>query len=370
MRTRRNRRLTGALLATALVLAACGSSSSDDDTALESAAEGSARDDTADDTAEDTADDAGTGDTDADDTDADDANAEDASTDNGASRTVVDHQSREIEVPAEPGAVIGMDINYAADLVAVGITPIAGEDDIAGQFAGTEEFLPEGFDPASLPTFGTYWEPDLEVILGLEPDLIIGAGSEWTEPFYDNLSQIAPTLLTERGSNGDWQQRFRATAEAVGRTEEAGAVEADFQAFVDALPEGLGGTTVAFVRADTDGAFRMDTLPESFPGSVAEQVGIQLLQPEGVEVEEGASWYDFSGEQLGVLQDADLVVVADFTTIGADADSLTVFETNPLWQELPAVQNGDVAQVPGLVYNGGNYFAAKALLDALAELLA
>lgn len=297
--------------------------------------------------------------------------AEEAADDGGdaSTKVVTDYQGRDIEVPAEPTAVIGMDINYAADLVAVGITPIAGEDTIVGQFAGTEEFLPEGFDPASLPTFGTYWEPDVEVVLGLEPDLIIGPGSEWTEPFYDNFSQIAPTLFTVRGSNGDWQQRFRSTAEAVGRTDEADAVEADFQAFVDALPEGLGDTTVAFVRPSSDGGFLVDTLETSFPGSVARWVGIDLLQVDEVEPEEGTDFYELSGERLSVLEDADLLVVADFTVIGAEEDGLTQFSTNPLWQQLPAVQNGDVAQVPGLVYNGGNYFAAKALLAALAELL-
>lgn len=287
-----------------------------------------------------------------------------------STRMVTDYQGREIEVPADPSAVIGLDINYAADLVAVGITPIAGEDDLAGQFAGTEEYLPEGFDPASLPTFGTYWEPDLEVIANLQPDLVIGPGSEWTEPFYDNLSQIAPTLLTDRGSNGDWQQRLRDTAEAVGRSDEADAVEADFQAFVDDLPEGLGETTVAFVRPTADGSFRIDNLDTSFPGSVAQFVGIDVLQVEGAAVEEDASFYELSDERLGVLEDAEMLVVPDFTVIGADEDGLTQFATNPLWEELPAVQNGQVVQVPGLVYNGGNYYAAKALLASLAELLA
>lgn len=348
MRTRRTRRLTGALLATALVLAACGSSS-DDDTAPEPAAEGSVSDDTADDTAEDTS-------------------TDDASADDGATRTVTDYQGREIEVPAEPMDVIGMDNVHAVELLALGITPAAASENFAGSVVGLENYLPEDFNPESLASFGQAYEPDIEALAALEPDLIVG--NEFMEDSYGNFSAIAPTVLVAWPSNGAWQQRFRDVAEAVGRTDEADAVEADFAAFVDALPDGLDGTTVAFVRANTDGSFRMDTLPESFPGSVAEQAGIELLQPADVEVEEGADFYDFSGEQLGVLQEADLLVVADFTTIGADDDSLSLFDANPLWQELPAVQNGNVAQVPGLVYNGGNYFAAKALLDALAELLA
>lgn len=348
MRTTRILRLAGAVLATAMTLTACGAG--DEPAATDVGAEEPTSGASA----------------------ADGTSGEDQAEvgDESATRTVVDHVGREVEVPADPSAVIGLDVNYTADLVALGIMPIAGEDTIEGQFAGTEAYLPEGFDPASLPTFGSYFEPDLEVIIGLQPDLVIGPGTEFTEPFHENLSQIAPTLLTERGTNGDWQPRFRATAEAVGRTDEADAVEADFRAFVDALPAGLAETTVAFVRPTSEGGFRVDNLATSFPASVAEVAGIQVLEIEGVEVAQDASFYELSNERLGVLEDADVLIVPDFTVIGAEQDGLTQFTTNPLWEELPAVRDGAVVQVPGLVYNGGNYFAAKALLDALVQALA
>lgn len=339
MRTTRTRSLIGAL-ATAMMLAACGGS--DAETAAEPAAVDPVSDESAD----------------------GDRNA----TDDGATRTVTDYQGRQIEVPAEPTAVIGMDDVHAVELLALGITPAAASEQVAGNFVGLEDYLPDGFDPASLPSFGQNREPNLEVLAGFRPDLLIS--NAFQEESFTTYSQIAPTVAVAWTSNGAWQQRFRDVAEVVGRTDEAAAVEADFQAFVDALPDGLDGTTVAFVRANPDGSFRMDTLSASFPASVAEQAGIQLLRPEGVEIEDDRSWYDFSGERLGVLEDADLLVLADFTMLGADDDSLSVFDANPLWRELPAVQNGNVAQVPGLVYNGGNYFAAKALLDALVELLA
>lgn len=283
-------------------------------------------------------------------------------------RTVMDYQGRAIEVPAEPTAVIGMDISDTAALVALGITPVAANDLIAGQFAGTEAFLPTGFDPASLPKFGDAYEPDLEAIAALKPDLIIG--NSWMEELYASLSAIAPTVLVAWPDNGSWQQRFRDTAEAVGRADEAEAVEADFQAFIDGLPDGLADVTVAFIRPRPDG-FRIDSLPTAFPGSVATQAGIALLLPAaGVgELSEGSGFVELSAERLNVLADAELLVVPDYTVTGAEQDGVTQFAANPLWGSVPAVQANQVALVPGLVYNGGNYFAAKALLNALAELL-
>lgn len=39
------------------------------------------------------------------------------------------------------------------------------------------------------------------------------------------------------------------------------------------------------------------------------------------------------------------------------ADSLSELERNPLWSTLPAVKAGRVVQIPGPIYNGGNYYA-------------
>ncbi|MBD8505089.1 iron-siderophore ABC transporter substrate-binding protein [Hoyosella sp. G463] len=286
-----------------------------------------------------------------------------------ATRTVTDYSGAAIEVPADPQAVIGMDISDTAALVALGITPVAANDRIAGQFVGTEDFLPDGFDPATLPTFGLAYEPNFENIASLEPDLIIG--NEFMNEMSQQMSQVAPTVLVSWPDNGSWQQRFQDVADAVGRGSEAAEVEADFQDFIDSLPEGLDGTTVAFVRPTPDGGLRIDSLPTAFPGSVADQAGIDMLIPDGVgELDEGSGFIELSGEFLDVLRGADLIVVPDYTVTGAaEEDAVTQFASNPLWEELPAVRNGRVAQVPGLVYNGGNYYAAKALLAALVEQL-
>lgn len=286
--------------------------------------------------------------------------------DSETTRVVRDYAGRPVEVPATPSAVIGMTISDTAALVALGVAPIAANDRIVGQFIGTEEYLPEGFDPASLPTFGQSWEPDFERIAALDPDLIIG--NEFMDEMLPTLSSIAPTVLVAWPDNGSWQDRFMAAAEALGKLEEARAVEADFQEFIRQLPSGLEGTTVAFARPGADGGFRVDSMPSAFPGSVAAQAGIDLLVPEGVPIDSGFA--ELSGERLNVLQDADFIVVADFTVTGAsEEDGISQFNDNPLWRTLPAVQAGNVAQVSGLVYNGGNYFAARALLDALADLL-
>ncbi|NEE40429.1 ABC transporter substrate-binding protein, partial [Streptomyces sp. SID7982] len=50
------------------------------------------------------------------------------------------------------------------------------------------------------------FEPDVEKVLALKPDLIVGAssGAENAEKFYDKLSAVAPTLLY-RHDDVSWQ---------------------------------------------------------------------------------------------------------------------------------------------------------------------
>jgi iron complex transport system substrate-binding protein len=200
------------------------------------------------------------------------------------------------------------------------------------------------------------------------PDMIVG--TDFDEEVYDRLSEIAPTVLVERGSNGDWRRRFLEVAEAVGRTERAEEVEADYERMISELPEVVRDTTVAFIRPD-NGQFRIDSTAGAFPGSVAEDAGVLILDaPEGVgEFAEEFGYVTVSGELLDVVSEAGLIVVPDFRAVGDESDSVLQFERNPLWERLPAVREGRVLQVPGLVYNGGNHYAAELLLREIEQAL-
>lgn len=226
--------------------------------------------------------------------------------------------------------------------------------------------MPRIEDISVVPTVGDPYEPSLESIAARRPDLIVG--DEFLGELYDDLSGAAPTVLVTYINNGGWRERFPAVAEAVGRADRVEGIDAEYQAAIDALPADLARSTVAFVRADADGSFRIDSLPTAFPGSVADDAGIPTLQPDGVgELEEDSGFLQLSGEQLGVLAEADVIVLSDDSFYGPDLpDSRSVLEANPLWDTLPAVTADQVLQIPGPIYNGGNYYAAMLLLDALA----
>ncbi len=60
-------------------------------------------------------------------------------------------------------------------------------------------------------------ELDLAAVEAAEPDLILGA-KEFDEELYEDLSRIAPTVMTE---GQDWKLNLRLHGEALGRTNDA-----------------------------------------------------------------------------------------------------------------------------------------------------
>lgn len=98
---------------------------------------------------------------------------------------------------------------------------------------------------------GTATELDYEKIAALDPDLIVGIGYGITEPEYDRLSQIAPTLArpADRIDHGvPWQEHTRLIGRAVGKVELAeeliADVEEQFAAVRAEHPEFPGATAV------------------------------------------------------------------------------------------------------------------------------
>lgn len=283
-----------------------------------------------------------------------------------ATRTI-SHALGDTVVPTSPAAVVTLGGIYTANLLSLGITPAAIGDGDAFEMQSYAALLPD-VDLDAIPTIGDPYEPDLEAIAAADPDLVVS--DEFLEAVHDELSVIAPTVLVSYMSNGGWRERFPLIADAVGRADAAQAVDDAYQQVIDGLPEGLGDEVIAFVRADPDGAFRIDSLPSAFPGSVAEDAGIPTLQPEGVGTfEEGSGFLELSAENLDVLADADRIVLGDNSFYDPTLDdTLSILAQNPLWEGLPAVQAGKVIQIPGPVYNGGNHYAATLLLEALADL--
>lgn len=110
----------------------------------------------------------------------------------------------------------GMEDAAALGIDAVGVLEVAGE---------VPSYLKEDFKDATL--VGDKRTPNPEVILGLDPDLIVGS-SKWGEETFAQLNKIAVTLPYSHIST-DWKENILALAEITGKTEEANKLISDYE---------------------------------------------------------------------------------------------------------------------------------------------
>lgn len=272
-----------------------------------------------------------------------------------AATRVVEHAMGESEVPENPERVVVLDTGELDSAITLGITPVGAVEAVPGE--GYPSYL-EGVEDIEM--VGSIEEPNLERISTLDPDLILSSSLRH-ENIYDQLSQIAPTVFTEE-TGVTWRENFEVHAEALDREAEGEEVIADYEARMEEFQDTVGENppTVSVVRfiADDTRIYQK----ESFIGTVLEDAGLDRPEPQDVE--------DFA--LLNVSEEAIPDMAADviFTTVYGEASetALEDITNDPLWQNLEAVEEGDVHEVSDDLWMLGiGYTAANGVVDDLEE---
>jgi iron complex transport system substrate-binding protein len=253
----------------------------------------------------------------------------------GAFPVTVETAFGDVEIPEEPQRVVALGWSDAETALALGVQPVGASDWLAFGGEGVGPWAEGLYDEA--PEIVETLEPSLEAIAALQPDLILDTRSPATQDRYDALSAIAPTVGQPEGVGPyltTWQQQLDLVGQALAREEQAeelqAEVEQQFTEAAEAHPE-FAGTEVAvgaytsegfgaYVRGDTRVDF-METL------GFTNKPAIQDLA--------GESFFVSISEEQVPLLDAPLTVVFP---IFVEASQIT---DNPLWQSLPAVQQGN-----------------------------
>ena len=264
-------------------------------------------------------------------------------------------------IPENPERIVMLDYNAIEEVVALGKTPVGimyeSQSHLADELANAEIVGVEG-------------DPSLEQILLLEPDLILAWEPFMSSDLPNQLSQIAPTVISNRQGFGEWKTSLRFTAEAVGESAAAEELLADYGERVAALQANLGEARIADTTLTVFAAFSESSglrfYVESFPNTVLSDVG---FSPPAAQQE---LILDDLGEASGLtLEQLDLVE-ADYTFFvkapWSDEDYLNSLETGPLWQQLDVVEEGNVCDVE-YTWAEGSIVAANIILDELETCL-
>ena len=250
----------------------------------------------------------------------------------------------ELESAPERVAAIGwgnLDVPLALGVAPVGVSRTTyGSADENGLFYWTNEaFASLGVDEPNV--FDDTDGLDFEAINNAEPDVILAVYSGITEEDYAQLSEIAPTVAyTKEAWATSWQDMTRDNAAALGLSDEADALVEEISTLIAEktaeYPE-IQGLTAAYCYFDVSNLSSFYVyMPKDPRASYLIDLGLTL--PENIRALDDGSFFfmTVSSENIDVLNDLDLIVA------WGDAETLDVFQADPLLSQIPAVQRGSV----------------------------
>ncbi|MEO1134252.1 MAG: iron-siderophore ABC transporter substrate-binding protein, partial [Cyanobacteria bacterium J06639_1] len=271
----------------------------------------------------------------------------------------IEHAFGRSEVPLDPQRVVVLNPVVDLDiLLALGIEPIgiAGFTDDRGY--AVPPYLSEQTE--NIQITGNIVQPDLETIVRLAPDLIVGTDRHGE--LYPQLSQIAPTVALPTRRSETLQSRTLALADVVNRRDRGedilAAYEADIANFQAALGDRLDDIEVSFIRVRNDGIFLY--VKSSITGRLFEAAGVK--RPPAQDVSRLLPRIPISLETLD-RADGDIIFIwGDFAGDAAARDRL---QANPLWQQLDAVRANQAHVVTETYWFFPGIQGASLLLDDL-----
>lgn len=306
MRSPIRTRLVAVLAVLALVLAACG----DDDDSVASSGEAATSEDTTEA---------------ADDTTADEADAEE-----GTFPVTVTVDGTDTTIEEEPQAIVSLSPTATEMLFAVG----AGD-----QVVAVDDFsnFPEDAPVTDLSGF----DPNVEAIIGYDPDLVILSGDR--NDVVAGLAAVdVPTIVLPSAMTiEDTYAQIEVVGAATGHVGDAAEVVANMQSDIDELvaqvPERDEPLTYYHELDDTLYSVTSDT----FIGEIYDLAGLENVADTADGAADAGGYPQLSAEFL-IDADPDLIFLADTKCCGQDAS--TVAE-RPGWGEIQAVQQGNVVEL-------------------------
>ncbi|MGY5072221.1 ABC transporter substrate-binding protein [Streptomyces griseus] len=295
----------------------------------------------------------------------DDSGSGSDSASSGGSTRTVETPMGDVQVKEAPERVVVLDTAELDSALTLGVKPVGATH--ADVTSGFLNYLPKD-QLSGIKDVGQMMTPNLEAIAALKPDLILTSKIRHGDK-YDELSKIAPTVMTEN-TGYPWKENFQLHAEALGKRTEAKMVTDDYANHVADVTKALGGkdkaaaTEVNMVRF-VEGADIRIYGRKNYIATILADVG--LGRPAITDQAKDGFSYDVSPEKID-LADADVVF---HSTYGDPKKSKETETTGSgLWKNMDAVKNGKVFAVDDQLWiQGIGYTAADKILGELHQSL-
>ncbi|EEM11360.1 YfiY (ABC transport system substrate-binding protein) [Bacillus pseudomycoides] len=281
----------------------------------------------------------------------------------GKESYVIKHAMGETTIKGIPKRVVVLTNEGAEALLAVGVTPVGSTKPRAG-----EEWYPHlAKELKDTKVVGTERDVNLEAIMELKPDLIIGNKMRH-EKVYEQLKEIAPTVYAET-LRGDWKENFTLYTKAVNKEKEGQKALDDYKKRIEAIKEKLGDKIVSKVSIIrfVPGDVRIYQ-KNSFSGIVLQDIGFKRppLQDKDDFAIKGVT-----KEQIPNMDGDYLFYFTSDKDANKNNEGNTIakeWTEDPLFKQLQASKNNKVFEVDEVIWNtAGGIKAANLMLDDIEK---
>ncbi len=248
----------------------------------------------------------------------------------------------------------GMEDAAALGVKAVGVLEVAGQ---------VPEYLAEDFKEATL--IGDKMKPNAEVILGLDPDVIIGT-SKFSEEIMAQLNKIAVTLPYSHISS-NWKDNLLALGEIADKKDEANKLISDYEEKASKAKEDIENKykdqDILVIRVRKG---LMNIYPADVYLNPVLYTDLGLKVPEVVTKAEAQA--EISLETLSEIN-PDIIFLQFEETENADTPSaLEDLENNAIFNSLTASKNNEVyVNTIAPLAEGGTAWSKTKFLDIVEE---
>lgn len=251
-------------------------------------------------------------------------------------RTVTDAVGRTVTLEGPPQRIVGMSASISEMLFAIGVTPVGVTDGM--------DYPPAA---ATLPTFGSGYQPDLEKLAALEPDLIV-ANAQMQMPFLDKLEAIAPVIVVVNLVAADVPRNIELLGQITWHETSATMLAQTYDRYL-AMAAELGrlhpeNPTYIFIVGTLD--FTNYGKSETYMGDMARMLGATNLA-DGLE--DAGPFPGYAQLSIEAILDADPDYIFTVTR-GADVPMNETMAADPIWSSLTAVQEGRAIELDNRLF--------------------
>ena len=283
---------------------------------------------------------------------------EDKTTENTV--TVTDVRG-EVEIPANPKRIV--DLSGNSDILSIlGYKVVGTANSDAYDYTKFPSYLEETLSGAKILGYSMQDTMDVEAVMNLNPDLIVISTVQ--EKMYDALSEIAPTVMIQLEAL-NWKDDVRALGKVFGKEDVANEWIANYENKAkeagDKIKAEYGEDTTYLSFLASGGQFFI------FDGAGFGDVlynDMGLAKPAGMPEQTDISLPVVTYEGLAAIQ-------SDYIFVIATDEDLAQLEANSIWNNLPAVKNGNVVVLESSPYFNQGYssIGREILVDEIGDML-